>query len=499
MRTPSNRATPGGSGVWRCLVTLIAGALALHGCAIIDIRQPLQIATNPQHYNQVLGPDETIEVRFESGVDRQSAERLTSIRDLSSDMEIGLRWERNTMLVEPRAALVSGRRYVLRLDGTLRGVEDKEWTIDTIIPFFYRTMLPQSPTATAIAPPSGATIATDSTLSIVFDRPIDPNTLRRGLSIEPGRLHHIDWDERHQRLTIRPRSTWDHHSLIRIGLDDTVSGANGVPLTQPISIAYWVEESPDPLRVMAIEVIDGTLPEAEMATVSGSDASDPDRMLHPNDALRMLFSTAPDIASVEGALTIQPHITTEYLWVAPDILVIRPPSGWQIDRHYWLTLERSASDRLANQLTSAIALPLRTSSSHLMVERIRIAEDDGGEIVTTSAENAIVLRAPNPLSRDYTFVFEFTDDFLSAENRLIAQQSITIGPLLPNGLRAPRRRSFGWIGARVLSITFYDVHPSTADTTNLLMLTINGGPDGIRASNGAYLRNDLRQLLRIEE
>ena len=243
--------------------------------------------------------------------------------------------------------------------------------------------------------------------------------------------------------------------------------------------------------------IAATLPPSQMVAASGSNLRAPDYRLHPGDAIRLVFSMPPDQDSVERALKVQPRLSLEYLWLDQSRLVVLPTEDWRLGGTYYLTLDDGAADRLGNRLAPPLELLLRPTLAPLVLQRIEIADDDGALVTDYSDSRALVLGVNNPLIDDYVFVFQFSAAFVGTDDKQRVQEAIGIAPILSNGLRSPRRAGFNWIDDTRLSLTFYDMQPSTSGTVNYLLLTITGGIGGIRASNGAYLAADIRQLLRM--
>ena len=244
--------------------------------------------------------------------------------------------------------------------------------------------------------------------------------------------------------------------------------------------------------VVAVDSVDGTLAPVEQMVADGVSLLTDGQHSGVGDAIRIGFSEAMERATVEDALTITPSVSATLVWPTDRMLLVRPSTQFAIGRSYYLTISDEARDRHANPLTAGLVVRFRLADDHLRLLRINLPDDRQLEQFATAMPLEIEPR--NPLVNDYTLQLDFSRPFVRDDEKSAALRHITVRNLTRNGLPSVGRRGFNWIGDSSLTITYYDVAPSSAEVRNYLLLTLRGGPNGLRDSRGGYLERDIEQL-----
>jgi len=140
--------------------------------AFETVGNPTVVATHPAEGDEDAALDGVIEVDFSTLMDTAAVERAVR---LAPATEVALRWSRERLTIVPAAPLLPNRRYTLTIGV---GARDQAGTpLEQPFELTFRTVA-ATLDADAIMPADGVEgIAITTPIAIVFDRPLDPDTV----------------------------------------------------------------------------------------------------------------------------------------------------------------------------------------------------------------------------------------------------------------------------------------------------------------------------------
>jgi hypothetical protein len=220
-------------------------------------------------------------------------------------------------------------------------------------------------------------------------------------------------------------------------------------------------------------------------------------VLAHRDAIRIVFSEAMDRDKTREAVRLSPQPGGPWFWLDDWVLLFLPETGYEAGKSYTLEIGDSAEDRGGNRLPPWGPLSFIARAAFLEAA-VELAGD--GTVLSgpdfSASEPRIVNLSP-PFFRDYTFVVDFSGGVFAADReKLSAMEGFTVSCVFPPAAPSPVPAGWSWTGAGRFSVTFSGFTPGSAGKEYYYLLTLKGGPGGIRAGEGAVLRQDLSQLLR---
>ena len=265
---------------------------------------------------------------------------------------------------ESLGTLLSSHRAVARL--SLAAL-----SFTFIIAFSQQTPVTQAGPQTApVVPKSllplnvGIGVATDASVTIAFDGPMNPGSVEASLQVLPAQAVELAWNENLDQVTVTPERRWrtDESYLVVIG--GSAVGANGQPLTGPSRHAFTTETAPTVSDFQVRLVDEIVAPDvddkarAKVAATLDADAlsSDFEAGTHPpsltatdvsaSSAITISFSQEMDAADVEDQFAISPEVAGDLTWGNGD-LVFSPSERLEPGSRYTISVIGS-HDRTGN-------------------------------------------------------------------------------------------------------------------------------------------------------
>jgi hypothetical protein len=467
--------------------------LTVPACRLIMLPEAISVQTFPSRRNQILAAEERIYVRFDFPVDALSAEECLAVR--SGGMSLaGLKsWEAGTLYFTPQPGLVYGQRYVLSLAGTLKGEKGRSVDLSREIPFYYIAEDEAPPVITCFLPAEGARVDVAAGLRLSFSKPMDPSSFREGFALQPDHDYALAWNPEQTEVTVAPEPEWENSTVYEAEVRTSLLDALGIPLTAGLKRTFYAAadliapEVGEP--VPALRDWAGLFP-----TRSGATLAD----LEYRDVIKIVFSEAMDAEKSAAAVSLDPSPALFKIWTDPSTLVLVPDIGFEMDREYRLIIGGEAADLSGNTLTAPFctrfttAIPLLTLASvNSLAPDFPLTEFSSDRIVDIDVGAGPVYTCM------FTLIFSGAGFPTDAE-KLAAQQNIILQGLFPSGLLNPAPMGYGWVGDNIVEITFAGFEPPDPATDAFYMLEIPGGAAGLSNATGSFLKEDIRQLLRVK-
>ena len=226
--------------------------------AFTTVGNPIVVASEPVDAASDVALDAPIQIRFSTLMDTASVERAVR---LSPDLEVTLRWSREELTIVPFRPLEPNRRYTLTI-----GVEARDQA-GTPLERAFRLAFRTAPSGLApevITPADGvAGIAVTTPVAIVFDRPLDPESVNDDLlTISPdvaGSLEAIAspgaagmGDGSSRVLRFQPSGPLDPNTTYEVTLEPGLLGADGAGLPAGVS---WTFTTGAPTATLSNQVL----------------------------------------------------------------------------------------------------------------------------------------------------------------------------------------------------------------------------------------------------
>ena len=461
----------------------------LISCGILAISDPDEIEFRPSEENTVLSPADTISVSFPFTPSRAPVESLFQVKDFAGTVPGRFLWEGTTCHFQPEPSLTPGFRYVFSFNGTVQDTKGRTHTVHHIAPFFYRYKADQTPHITSISPFRGQVVSTQKEVEVTFDRDMDPVSFEAGFKTTPEHSCDFQWTAGTRQVRIIPRKGWEDRTLYTLSFPERITDRSGMPLGPTPSLTFLVQEDTDCPSVISVEA---ALNDRDSFPSLGSDLS---ASLRYRDAIRITFSEPMDKEQTREAVNFSPSVPGDWFWWNDQVLIFCPSTGYEGGTLYTLSIDESAKDISENSLLpfSPLSFTPQIDSLHVTVElvedTITLTEEE------CSSSQPVEIHPAPPTWTDYTLVVTFSGGYFQSDaEKLSVQTGIRFSCLFPPSAPSPIPLGFSWVGDNRLSITYTGFAPSSFSRQYYYLLVLNGGPSGIRATGGNFLRQDVSQL-----
>ena len=231
------------------------------------------------------------------------------------------------------------------------------------------TLLPQT---------IGLAVATDASITIPFDAPMDPTSVESALQIVPAQDVRVAWNDDHSALTIHPGRLWRTDERYIVVVPESSTTTDGLTLGSPRRFTFTTETAPAvadfQVRLAAATLADsksevaatlstrtrdleadpavGAARSAEAAPIGPGAASQPPTetadAVSASSSISIGFSAAMDPEDVMDSFTITPAVAGDLSWTGGN-LVFSPTERLTPGRRYTISLVGS-HDRLGNPI-----------------------------------------------------------------------------------------------------------------------------------------------------
>ena len=415
-------------------------------------------------------------------VDRESAEGLLAVKDFAGAVPGRRLWEGDTLRFVPEPPLKPGCRYIFSFSGVFRNRRGAEIEYHHIVPFFHERRDDTGLHLVSLEPASGTFVSPDREILLCFSRSVDPVSFELYFRLNPSREHTVEWRDDFRTAGIRAVEGWENLTLYTLSF--------GGLLDEGRNLVFLVQEDVESPRVAAVEA---ALDDGSFLFPPAGDVRD---SLTHRDAIRITFSEAMDGRKTRDAVSLDPYTPGDWFWLDGMTLIFRPESGYIAGRPYSLSVGSSAEDAHGNGLAYFPPVSFIPDIALLDVS----VEFAGDGIVLASGELSPSLPRDitlTPAGSDYTFIITFTGGlFETNDEKLSAHEGIGISCVFPPAAPSPVPTGRSWTGDRRLSITWTGFSPGTDGREFYYLLTLRGGPDGVRTGEGNILPAGLEQLIR---
>ncbi|MFQ3620778.1 MAG: Ig-like domain-containing protein [Spirochaetales bacterium] len=486
------------SSVWFFLmqirVTFLFGGLlavggVFMGCSLLDLSEGPPLKTYPAEENEIVASSRSLRVEFPFVVDRTSAETIVTVHDAAGTVPGTFTWEENTLYFRPEPELAPGFRYVLSIKGTVLDSKGISHLYNRTVPFFYKYKQERTLYIKEISPARGEVIYPTTPISLTFNRSVNPVSFKESLSFSPSTPTQFEWDATYTKLRLIPEPGWQDKTVYNLNLSNALTDEEGMPLGYTWSYSFLVQLDTNSPRVVSVEA---ALKDGETFPALGTDLNS---LLKPTDALRITFSEPMEPQKTKNAVRLEPNLAGTWVWLSENVLVFLPNAFFEAGVTYSLSIGNTAEDTSGNRLYNYPTLYFTPAVSFLEVETHLLQDNYNLNASTMNTSVPLVLTLFPPNWSEYTFRFIFSGaSFLTAEEKLKAQEALQITCLFPPFAPSPYPIGYSWVGGNQLSVTFTGFSPAGQSQEYYYLLTIKGGQGGLKTDTGIALKEDLKQL-----
>jgi Tol biopolymer transport system component len=217
----------------------------------VTVGRPSVVATIPGDGAEEVTLDSTITVTFSTLMDTASIEQALRI---DPQIRHRLQWNGEQLEIVPARPLEPGRAYRVEID--TRATDQDGVELAEPLALSFETVPPGLMTVSLVPRDGSEGIAVTTQLGIVFDRPVDPDTLDEGaFTVTPevaGSFELVDGDDGPRLLRFTPSAPLPPNTTFSAELVPGLRGADGRQLAQPVS---WTFTTGAPLTVLGNHVV----------------------------------------------------------------------------------------------------------------------------------------------------------------------------------------------------------------------------------------------------
>lgn len=230
----------------------------------------------------------------------------------------------------------------------------------------------------------GVGIATDTSVTITFDRPMDRASVEAGLSVLPEIPLAFQWSDGGRVLNLRAERRWVTDARYVVVVPGAVEHADGSPLRRPMRLSFTTQTAPVVTDFQLRYVPDAQPPEAQptlsqtqlkqradalpvrpsagLASVPPDTAND----VSSRTSVTIGFSTQMDGDDVERNFAISPYVPGELSWIGNSV-TFTPSERLEPGSRYAISLA-GGHDRIGNPLGGDTSFSFTTSSDAQVIK-----------------------------------------------------------------------------------------------------------------------------------
>ncbi len=474
--------------------------IILTGCSIVDFSPDENVSSNPDRANQLIGKDENIYIAFSFDPDKNSAESLFKIADYQGDLDGELTWEDRKLFFNPSEEMIQGRRYTLYFSGNVNKKEGGDVRVEIILPFYYITEGSCAPFITGTSPSGGSVIGTEEIIRVVFSKSIDTGSFRKGFSISPEKEHTLLWEDEDKQVLITPDEKWENLTSYCFSFSSDICCTDSIPLDEDSEITFYVDSSHTNPEVVSTE--------AAMRDIAASfPPFSPDlNSIKYNDVIRIIFSEDMDRESVEAGFSITPYTAGRKIWIDRKTLIFQPESLWKWENKYTVSISSSAESEMSINLIDEYHEDFTADINELTLSSLGGKAADGFPLTSYSESSFLEIETDPVAPYTYNFIFTFSENFPSDDEKENAQNNINISCIFPpdgtstHSGTSPFPVIYSWLSDSSLSVKYSGFTPyNSIDNIHYYYLVrLKGGTEGVINKTGNYFSDDIKQLLRTK-
>ncbi|MEW5814661.1 MAG: Ig-like domain-containing protein [Spirochaetota bacterium] len=467
------------------LLLVLFPLLLSTGCSFISLSK-LSVSTFPAERNQVIDPASDLWIDFSVPVNTEKTAELIKVLREGSAQTGDIRWEEGRLLFKPAPPLLLGVRHLFACKGTVEALDGRHFDLTIEIPFYPGSMNP-APRLINFSP--SADIAGIKTpLVLEFSTAMNRESFKNGFSLNPAAEHEEAWDLSSKLVTINPKKQWNNLAVYTWQLNEKLKSAEGLTLPELYSGSFVVQEDSSAPDVFDIGPGDPVI----VSRLPGDL-----NKLRYRDIILMVFTEDVTIESLSSEFNLNPTVGGSLQRLDIAQFAFLPEQGYTMDTLYHLTIGKGVQDLSGNSMLFDYDTWFKPD---IPLQKVTLIRNNPGPdfLPPYNSETAVSVDFSGP-DNTHTFTIQFSRPFSDAF-RAKTVPLITCQPFFPPGLLTVNLENAGWNpGGNEISLTWSGFTKSTVQQTNYYKLFIKGGADGVINSDGSFLKEDVRLVLKAAQ
>lgn len=340
--------------------------LFITSCSVITFKN-LSIKTNINSSGYLTAPYLT--VNFNLPVTHSEIEKLITLKKNGSIISPDIDFFDNAMTVIPDEGWINNCEYAINIYGSIHTSQDGNFEIRFSKKFIYGQSDSPFILNDKIIPDYKAD--TDSSLTFIFNKPVDVESFEKSFSLLPYTQTTIDYIDNNKKIRITPVTEWLSNTSYRYSLSGLIS-EDGTLLSENITdifLPVYTSFQPE-----LISINSGTITTLSPLQYSmNMNQTDGLNILNikSGDALIFTFNKQMDFSSVKNGLTITPSIPGKYLSDKERIIFI-PDENLKISQLYKLHFSQTIKDTLNIPIHKEQTYCFIPDFNYLQIQRVSI-------------------------------------------------------------------------------------------------------------------------------
>jgi len=464
--------------------------LAVLGCTDLSsvIEPPLKINSRPSQHNEVLPDGSQIQLLFDRNMDPASVDELFRIRQASTQVPGAIKAEGShgrLYLFEPSHDWEPLRRYELVLSGKLRDAKGGQHRVEYRRAFSFGGVAAGPLRLLESYPAPGETVPPESGIRLSFSEAMDPALFERAMSLSPAVATTSTWSPDLHEVLVAPEQPLERNTVYTLRVEEGLRSGSGRSMAEPVELVFLVGDAAQRPSVSELYL---ALDEPSVGYPFLSPALDG---MSYGDVVAVRWNVPMEAGATEAATRLEPGVSLEFLWPAPELMLLRPRARLEPAAEYRL--------RIAGTVRSATGLQAATPYE----QAFTTAPDSQSVIEWSNSYGAVlgqdalipglvlqqeVLEHHGELSVSLHFSASFRDE-AEREQLLSAVRFLS---LVPSGAPRPVLISAQWANDRSVSLGYRNLGAGSIDAPYRYLWTLPAGWGG-----GGSLTEELRVLLEL--
>lgn len=456
------------------------------------------VSSYPANHSSGIGTDASIEIEFSQDVDREDFQRKFLLLKNGSSLSGSFDWvTKKKFKFTPRESLENGVRYVIDIPREAMDVDGNKMNSEFLSDFYVGSDV-EKPQVTSSTPEfisGGITnIATNQNIVINFNKSMDHISTQNAFSISPSVTGYFSWSNNDKTMTYILTSSMNYGVRHRVTINDNALDTVGNKLMSQYTVFFTTGNDFINPQVLGIFMA-GDPTETYYSTSVVENIS-------KNTAFCIKFSEAMKQKDTETSFQITPSVYGTLSWNSDGtILTFTPKDPLSINLNYVLKIDSSASDLNGRKTGTGYQIVVNinntTDSLPISLDRIYLSNDGtfSNYIDSSSVGWPLLIDMGIPANpvvdadKDFYFKFVFSNDngdvsidpYSILENIYIEHFGYVCEPKIADVTLENSNKEI------VVKVTPLPNKNLTAEITRM---TITGGKNGVKDTNGNYMQQN---------
>ncbi len=470
----------------------IAALLFITGCYGDDMfERPSVVSITPERDSTTVLQGARVTVVFSRSMDTVKTNEEFSVSSGSGSVDGYYAWDSDgrTLTFTPKSNLSMAEKYTIRITESAEDSEGNDLDGEFISNFFTGGDLGQPGVVSYTPAANSIGNAVNSTVSVTFSEPVSLNSIYSGITISPALEGTFTSDPGGSVITFTPRYGFRYGVTYTVNVGTGVKDIAGNPILAPVSFRFTVGDDFTKPVLSAYQNLTPTLNLDESNIIHGAEK---DRVI------TLDFSEEMATDNLENSVSISPSIpfyvtssTVSGGGITFTRAVINFTENLSCEETYTLRVSSVVTDMQENSLDHDYRFVFITDGAGSISPVVLRMGD-------IQADNSIAAWFPNVIPSLGVTVTGLYDnigiDFSSPVNpsSLVIQVDTVAG----QG-STPSVVNIDWPSTVTPAFTRVKFGLYKVLSGNTYMIKIKGGKNGLKDSNGNYMKDDYIQLIRF--